>query len=160
MIQSDFGGYYYCNQRLQSDIKYYRTVTGKFLTAWQRNDIKEVIKFLLLVSLSRVIFHLFYINNLLLLRKVLYYPNRILGHFDKFMGLIDVVHLSMCCFADCFHHFLKQNNTSLFIVLNLHSTLALRIHTGSELQTGTAYTRIFLFSRSSAASFSQTSFCK
>lgn len=73
----------------------------------------------------RVIFHLFYINNLLLLRKVLYYPNRILGHFDKFMGLIDVVHLSMCCFADCFHHFLKQNNTSLFIVLNLRSTLAL-----------------------------------
>lgn len=125
MIQSDFGGYYYCNQRLQSDIKYYRTVTGKFLTAWQRNDIKEVFKFLLLVYLSRVIFHLFYINNLLLLRKVLYYPNRILGHFDKFMGLIDVVHLSMCCFADCFHHFLKQNNTSLFIVLNFHSTLLL-----------------------------------
>lgn len=80
-------------------------------------------KFLLQVYLSRVIFHLFYINNLLLLRKVLYYPNRILGHFDKFMGLIDVVHLSMCCFADCFHHFLKQNNTSLFIVLNLRSTL-------------------------------------
>lgn len=125
MIQSDFGGYYYCNQRLQSNINYYRTVTGKFLTAWQRNDIKEVFKFLLQVYLSRVIFHLFYINNLLLLRKVLYYPNRILGHFDKFMGLIDVVHLSMCCFADCFHHFLKQNNTSLFIVLNFHSTLAL-----------------------------------
>lgn len=125
MIQSDFGGYYYCNQRLQSDIKYYRSVTGKFLTAWQRNDIKEVFKFLLQVYLSRVIFHLFYINNLLLLRKVLYYPNRILGHFDKFMGLIDVVHLSMCCFADCFHHFLKQNNTSLFIVLNFHSTLLL-----------------------------------
>lgn len=125
MIQSYFGGYYYCNQRLQSDIKYYRTVTGKFLTAWQRNHIKEVFKFLLLVYLSRVIFHLFYINNILLLRKVLYYPNRILGHFDKFMGLIDVVHLSMCCFADCFHHFLKQNNTTLFIVLNLRSTLAL-----------------------------------